>query len=613
MDPITMMVASVGLQFFNNYATSKKNKEIQAKQREFQKATAEHDFERARKAQAEAARIALELEAEVHQERVEDIQKNYDSLLENFAHGFAISNWPLNVLPFVMKGESFGSLIAGTAKSISMHCVFTPSNCVWFNEFFYDDLDSRVEAEMNNNWNSQSTHPIVYYGGGWNRRENKHGISIPSLIDLDDIALLKNKLKNIPTMVITPFFDPYLHFKVQLWGMGKDSDMPFRIDMPNKEMGDNNRIFTFDYNKDSTPEFSESFYNTTTKEFVAYLVSLIGFMADKYFWSMYGVKPYLPSNMSQTIGILPAYYADLYEEELRSYTEQDYYDDIKAIDLCSAIGSQTTDSGIVKIVSDHFAKNSYEYNYGRSIDENVLSGKVYVDDLMFLVKLAENNFISKETLDIVKKNVRVNDFLYVLNVSELFDIIVHDYGYYDEYVFVIKDNSLCVGYLMKNGFAKQSVVSVLHQSAKSSDCVYRFLINRKLVITSNQDETIKFFPENVDINDFESYIIKHSQCVEKQIEMGDRIYAENQSLLENAREERVNYHTIRNWIRENDVQQSTKILVVRSIHKDKYYLLLHIIDTHDNVLKEQVFSMFSVDQSVISMMKNKIILTINSK
>lgn len=28
MDPITMMVASIGMQFFNNYANSKKNEEI---------------------------------------------------------------------------------------------------------------------------------------------------------------------------------------------------------------------------------------------------------------------------------------------------------------------------------------------------------------------------------------------------------------------------------------------------------------------------------------------------------------------------------------------------------------------------------------------------------
>ncbi len=300
MDPITMMVASIGMQFFNNYANSKKNTEIQEKQREFQKAAAEHDFERMRKLQAESAKLALELEAEVHKERIEDINSNYDALLEDFAQNFAIENWPLNVLPFIMKGESFGSLFNGTTQSVNMHCIFTPSNCDWFNEMFYDDIDLRLEAEMNNNWNAQSTHPIVYYGGGWNRRSLKHGVSQPNLIDLDDIGLLETHLKNIPVLVITPYFDPWLHFRVKLWGMGKNSELPYRIDIPH---GDNveisKRIFSYDYNKEMKEEMTDDFSNTTIEELVPYLESLVGFVADKYFWGMYGTAPKLPNLLEE--------------------------------------------------------------------------------------------------------------------------------------------------------------------------------------------------------------------------------------------------------------------------------------------------------------------------
>ena len=293
MDPITMMVASIGMQFFNNYANSKKNTEIQEKQREFQKAAAEHDFERMRKLQAESAKLALELEAEVHKERVEDINSNYDSLLENFAHSFTIQNWPLNVLPFIMKGESFGSLFNGTAQSINLHCIFTPSNCDWFNEMFYDDIDLRLEAEMNNHWNAQSTHPIVYYGGGWNRRSLKYGVSQPNLIDLDDIGFLETHLKNIPVLVVTPYFDPWLHFRVKLWGMGKDCELPFRIDIPHGNIEKQKRIFSYDYNKETKVEMTDDFLNNTIEELVPYLESLIGFVADKYFWGVYHILPVL--------------------------------------------------------------------------------------------------------------------------------------------------------------------------------------------------------------------------------------------------------------------------------------------------------------------------------
>lgn len=334
MDPITMMVASIGMQFFNNYANSKKNEEIQEKQREFQRAAAEHDFERMRKLQTESAKLALELESEVHKERVEDINSNYDALLDNFAHSFAIQNWPLNVLPFVMKGESFGTLFNGT-KSINLHCILTPSNCDWFNKNFYDDIDLRLEAEMNNNWNAQSTHPIVYYGGAWNRRSMVKGISVPNIVDLDDIELLRVKLKDVPVVVITPYFDPWLHFKVKLWGMGKDSDAPYRIDIPHgNEVGFSQRIFSYDYNKDEV-DITEDFENTTVEEFVPYLECLIGFIADKYFWSMYKIPPIL-----QKMNVVQAFKRITSENNVKnfiSYTNDARFEIDKSIRYLYAI------------------------------------------------------------------------------------------------------------------------------------------------------------------------------------------------------------------------------------------------------------------------------------
>lgn len=326
MDPITMMVASIGMQFFNNYANSKKNEEIQEKQREFQRAAAEHDFERMRKLQAESAKLALELEAEVHKERVEDINNNYDALLDNFAHSFAIQNWPLNVLPFVMKGESFGTLFNGTTQSVNLHCILTPSNCEWFNREFYDDIDLRLEAEMNNKWNAQTTHPIVYYGGAWNRRSMNRGISVPNVVDLDDIELLRVKLKDVPVVVITPYFDPWLHFKVKLWGMGKDSEAPYRIDIPHgNDIEYSQRIFSYDYHKDQT-ELTEDFENTTIEEFVPYLECLIGFIADKYFWSMYHIVPLTPTYIASKETLrFPSDIRQLYLSEVD--TKQEYRTD----------------------------------------------------------------------------------------------------------------------------------------------------------------------------------------------------------------------------------------------------------------------------------------------
>lgn len=365
MDPVTMMIASIGMQFFNNYANNKKSSDIQQYQRDFQKAAQDHDFERMRKAQAAAAKLALDLESEVHEERVKEIEDSYDSLLASFANSFTISNWPLNVLPFIMKGESFGGLFGGTKKSINMHCILTPSNCSWFNEYFYDDIDLRLEAEMNNNWNAQSSHPIVYYGGGWNRRQNKpNGSSVPSLIDLDDITLLKNKLEQVPMVVITPYFDPYLQFRVQLWGMGKDIDAPFKIDVPYGDIDPQMRIFSHDYKKDNKVDLTDDFFNTTMEEFVPYLSSLIGFIADKYFWSLYGVRPFLPQYLLQK-PVLERLYKEKYSLLVKEIIKEDSLTTLKELKNTSvfidSIKPLLRDTQQVEIEKDFVVKVQKNY------------------------------------------------------------------------------------------------------------------------------------------------------------------------------------------------------------------------------------------------------------
>lgn len=372
MDPVTMMVASIGMQFFNNYANNEKNKKIQEQQREFQKAAAVHDFERMRKAQAAAAQLALELEAEVHQERVEDIENSYNIFLKNIAHSFTISDWPLNVLPFIMKGESFGSLIGDTSKSICMHCIFTPSNCQWFNEYFYDDLDLRIEAEMNNNWNAQSTHSVVYYGGGWNRRQNKpNGTSIPSLIDLDDIDLLKNELRQFPTMVITPYFSPYLYFRVQLWGMGKDSETPFKIDISHGDLDSNARIFSYDYNKDEQFELTDDLFNTTMEEIVPYVTSLIGFVADKYFWSMYGLSPILPRLLRSYPSLrLINSYRNKYDSLVESNSSQvSITEAVKHLELLKGVSEFSNVTSYKNKIIQYFVDFCYSFSLSKNIQD----------------------------------------------------------------------------------------------------------------------------------------------------------------------------------------------------------------------------------------------------
>lgn len=419
MDPITMMVSSIGMQFFTNHANNRKNRELQAQQREFQEAAANNEFERMRKAQVKAAKLALELECEAHQERMEEVDKNYDKVLNDFATHFTIKNWPLNVLPFIMKGESFGSLFSGTAKSINMHCILTPSNCEWFNDFFYDDLDLRVEAEMNNNWNTQSSHPIVYYGGGWNRREIKSKWhSSPSLVNLNDIDLLHATLRKIPTMVITPYFDPYLHFRVRLWGMGEDSNCPFRIDIPHGDIEATKRIFSYDYNKEEGLEPTDDFFNTTMEEFVPYITSLIGFVADKYFWSMYGIQPILPNILQSKTQLLNNIYTGRYTEVAKKLIVEKSSTTLKELKDTS-----TFIDAIIPIV-EHTSRKELENGFVKMVQEIYLS---YEGSLVPTTYETAVLFVQKEiSLSAMTQWVDFNDFddsLYIKKEEERWDMV----------------------------------------------------------------------------------------------------------------------------------------------------------------------------------------------
>lgn len=449
MDPITMMVAGIGMQFFNNYANNKKNREIQEKQREFQKASMAHDFERMRRLQAEQERLTLELEAEMHKERLEDINTNYDKLLDNFAHSFTIDNWPLDVLPFVMKGESFGSLFNGIAQAANLHCIFTPSNCDWFNSNFYDDIDLRLEAEMNNNWNSQSTHPIVYYGGAWNRRTKIKSISVPKKIDLDDIELLRVKLKDVPVVVITPYFDPWLHFKVKIWGMGKNVDTPFRIDIPHgASIPKHQRIFTYDYHKDNV-ELTAEFENATVDEFTPYLECMIGFIADKYFWSMYKSAPLLPSILQND----KSFNKLMKNSFIERYKLQPDESQNNIVIIHNTLEYVAKTSDIYTETERYRILESLHNKYLDSI-----GGKEHLrlSDYNFISRLEELNTNKDTTLNDIltdeKQSISENEKMEVwfcANRNELYqrvaDVKKHNGFKADKFIYEIKDEFVCIG------------------------------------------------------------------------------------------------------------------------------------------------------------------------
>ena len=367
--PWKMIAVSIGAQLFNSWQTNKKNEELQTRQKEFQKAAQQKEFDRMRQLQREAAKLALEIEAEVHEQRLEDIQKNYDDAVKNLATEIAIKKWPLKVLPFVMRGESFGTFFNGS-KSILMHTIFTPSNCESFNNAVYADIDLQLEAECNEHWNVQSSHPIAYYGGAWRK----------SKLDLDQIDLLRTQLKNVPTVVISPYFAPELYFRVKIWGMGKDTEV--KIELPQG-------IFSYEYTKgmnyspnNETPQ--GDLKATTIEEFVPYLECLIGYIADVYYWMMYKVLPCLPQifalnykNWNKTLmtsyqsGYTNALINKMSNESISTLSDIQKY--INYIELLRESGEliqvSNIENALVKYVSDTYVARKNDIDIPKSYKE----------------------------------------------------------------------------------------------------------------------------------------------------------------------------------------------------------------------------------------------------
>ena len=279
---ITMVLANVGLQIYNNWCGSRQNEQLRQKREEFEQAALERNTQRMWQIMREGQALTQDLEEQKHQQRLKDLQGEVDNLLHSIAYSATIKNWPLNVLPIVMKNQALGNLLAQQEEAIALHCILTPSNSYSFNTSVFPLIEEALETYCNQHWNIASDHPILFYSGAW--KSNTHPTEV-------QIASMRTALSNLPTLLITPEFRPTdgkLVFQVRTWGVGTSSSDEFSI--PEIEPTKFQRDYTssLDYAHDS--ELASEVF----EDLVPYLQCLIGYMTDTYFWSSLGKSPVLP-------------------------------------------------------------------------------------------------------------------------------------------------------------------------------------------------------------------------------------------------------------------------------------------------------------------------------
>ena len=287
VDPLSLalMAVNVGASVFNNWRNNKQSHKLQEKQQEFAHAAAERNKQRMWQLMLEGQELALEMERETHENRLEDIRNDFDRILHRIAYIEAIKTWPLKVLPIVMKNQSLGSLTSAADENIAMHCILTPSNCTSFNKHILPAIEEKLADFCNLHWSTLSSHPILFYSGAWKTGTTPTGV---------EVSQLKTNLSNLPTLLITPFFKPEggIVFQINAWGIGVELET--EIECADFSYAESYKL-SIDY------QTEEDIKERTIEEFVPYLQCLIGYIADQYFWTNHNESPLLPTLLAMKV------------------------------------------------------------------------------------------------------------------------------------------------------------------------------------------------------------------------------------------------------------------------------------------------------------------------
>lgn len=410
---ITMILANVGLQIYNNWCGCRQNAALQQKREEFERAAKDRNKEHMWRLLREGQEMALQLENEKHADRLKELKDEVDHLLEKLTYETTISNWPLKVLPIVMKNQAFGNLLANQEENVAMHVIITRSNYDKFNKLVYPVVEKQLEQYCDNHWSTMTDHPILFYSGAWKPMVNPTDVQVTAM---------REELKNLPTLLITPFFRPNdgeLVFQLHMWGVGANSTDKF--DVPEIEPTEFQRSF----NNQDDYDNEEGLLDEIVEDLVPYLECMIGYMADTYFWSSAGLTPHLPllltngtintDGMKCLAEATKGNYESLFVEDNKNSLEQPF-EDAKALSLYDGIscyyqeGDQKAklEEIFISYCSKHAAKEFH------SISECLDVNNFTKEDLPFIRKFQSLYNDCQKELEEIQSVLEAVDFDYTI-------------------------------------------------------------------------------------------------------------------------------------------------------------------------------------------------------
>lgn len=482
MPYFAVMAAAMGLQQLKAWQDNKQKEAFAAKQKEIRVAMQKREFDRLRRLQAEAHQIALDMEREAHEQRRQDIEKEYDNVFDALIEQFQLDKWPLNIVPFIMKGESFGSHVRGHDVA-TVHCILTPSNNLEFNRYVYSKLDQQIETAMNLYWNSNTDHNVVYYGSSWKQKKPS---GIP-YCEYKDVQRLYADLRHVPFICITPYFKETtgeFYFKVWVWGMGASSTSHRDIYPPEG-------LFKDVLN--SSSDFSK-ISDSTLSDITSYLISMVGYLTDMYYWKMYQLAPSLLglekaiTSSSYIRGVILEEYKESLNEALASKTPDDNHMR-NTLNFFSEVRPHLTDDESSEFVDLAYNKISTERGISNLNYCSYIFNNEDIDMLEIIASSSEKYSFLSNVVDNLKHRISCN----TIDVEDDLSIIdILRYGYsllaetsFHSIQFIINGSSSFLAVLDGDG----NIVNDF-ESPKCIHLAYKNLINCDRIRIQNNSFTL---------------------------------------------------------------------------------------------------------------------------
>lgn len=261
------------LHIINSRNNSKVSEALQKERQNYELAAQQRNAQRMLESMRRGQQLTFQIEELSHVARMAEIEGEMEKLVKQLAYKSTVSQWPLRVLPIVIRNQTLQSCRLGCSNILSCHILLTKSNDKQFNKLVYPHIERELERFFSE-WYASTQQSAIYMSGAWKSE------ILGSEIDIDSI---KSSLKDLPFIMVIPYFRPtdgQLRLSIRTWGLETGPSLDFQ------ETGAYLNLYKEAINSNSAPIIAKALADD--------LKSMLGFICDSFFWFQSGLSPRLP-------------------------------------------------------------------------------------------------------------------------------------------------------------------------------------------------------------------------------------------------------------------------------------------------------------------------------